>query len=45
MSLVFFGWIQNIEKQQRERERLQYEAEDAAIANVAVQQAGSETQS
>ena len=44
MSLVFFGWIHNVEKQQREHERLQYAAEDAAGANVAAQQAGSETQ-
>lgn len=50
MSLVFFGWIQSVEKEQRERERLQYADEDTAgvnvaRANVATSQAGSDTQS
>ena len=44
MSLVFFGWIHNVEKTQRERERLQYAEEDAASAHVAVQQTGGEAQ-
>lgn len=35
MSMVFFGWIRNVETQQRERERLQYAEEDAAGVNVA----------
>ena len=47
MSIVFFGWIQNVKKTQRERERLQYAAEDA-VANVTTpaqaQPAGGEAQ-
>ncbi|HEX8732379.1 MAG TPA: cytochrome c oxidase assembly protein [Ktedonobacterales bacterium] len=32
MSIVFFGWIGQVERTQRERERAMYDAEDAAQA-------------
>ena len=35
MSVVFFGWVNQIERTQRERERRQYAAEDAAPAPLA----------